>query len=210
MKRALILCAALLAIPAHAAQVEVGAGIAQANTHGDGIWYQSAFPHQLDLRSPAFMVGLTGALSPHFAWHVDAVDLGSYSVNSWDTYQDNFYNSTTHQCVSHCGDLLHFIGSGHIYGIAATLEAHTTGAWQIGVEAGPFLHHDTWSVRVPNYATMTGFGGSGSTACADQWGTTTGVDIARTCSGWKVGAVVGTSLRHGPLAFSLRYYIGIS
>lgn len=204
--KAIILAFALASVTAHAAQIEVGAGVAQSATNGDGTWYQQGLQHSLNLKTPAFMVGVTGNISPHFSWHLDAVDLGSYSVNSWDTYQDDFYNTQTHQCVSHCGELLHFLGSGHIYGVAATLEAHTTGAWQVGIEAGPFLYHSRWGVNVSNYKPVVGWAGSGTTQCGNQWGTTNGEDIARTCSGWKIGAVIGVRLSHGPWALSIRRY----
>ena len=36
-------------IEAHAAQFEVGAGIAHASTNGNGTWWQSGFPHTLQL-----------------------------------------------------------------------------------------------------------------------------------------------------------------
>jgi hypothetical protein len=36
---------------AHAASIEVGAGIAQTQTHGNGIWYQEGFAHTLNLHS---------------------------------------------------------------------------------------------------------------------------------------------------------------
>ena len=50
---------------AQAAQFEVGAGVARADTHGNGTWYQEGFPHTLRLTQPiwsghaALVVGYT-------------------------------------------------------------------------------------------------------------------------------------------------------
>ncbi len=52
---------------AHGAQIEVGAGVARAQTNGDGTWYQLGSPHALQLRSRAFLLGLTGDVSAHVA-----------------------------------------------------------------------------------------------------------------------------------------------
>lgn len=197
------------AVPAHATQIEVGAGIARAQTHGNGIWYQDGLPHQLHLQSPAFLVGATGEISEHWSWHVDAIDLGSYSVDSTDTYADQDYSVATHRCVANCDKLISLHGSGRVYGIAATIEAHTTGSWQFGVEAGPMLYHSSWAITSPNYDAQVGSTAGiqgGSTCDARGWTAMTG-GITRSCAGWKPGAVIGVSVSHGPLTLSVRQYI---
>ena len=106
-------------IEAHAAQqFEVGAGIAHASTNGNGTWYQEGFAHTLGLTQPAFEVGLTGRITPHMAWHVDAVSLGRYASNSLDVLPDANYSPTspTH-CNGPCNPLANFIGSGRVYGV---------------------------------------------------------------------------------------------
>ncbi len=50
-------------LQAHAAQIEIGAGIAHASTNGNGTWYQEGFPHTLSLTQPVAEIGLTGAAS---------------------------------------------------------------------------------------------------------------------------------------------------
>ena len=197
----------LLGIPfgAHAARVEVGAGVAQSSTKGDGIWYQEGLPHTLNLRSPAFLIGVTGDLTPHLAWHVDAVSLGSYSVDSWDTTADADYSPASHQCLRNCTNLAHFMGSGRVYGIAAMLEAHTQGRWQVGVEAGPFLYHSSWSVQVPNYFAAAGWPANTTPAQVAPWGWMPG-GIQRSKSSWHPGAVIGITGRYRNFAISVRRY----
>ncbi|MFA5897795.1 MAG: hypothetical protein WC829_01650 [Hyphomicrobium sp.] len=192
--------AAILAFPtltAHAAQIEVGAGVAQAQTT-NGLWYQNGFAHSLKTRAPAFMVGLTGAISPHIGWHIDAVDLGRYSVNSWDTPNDANYSG--HGYRGNALPLANYIGSGSVYGIAATLEAHTSGAWQAGIEAGPFLYHATWDLRVPDWYPSVEV----RPFVFQQSGPARPISYSQ--SHWKIGYVVGATLRRGAWALSLRMY----
>ena len=196
---ALLMEFALCAGIAHAASLEVGAGVAQAQTNGDGTWYQQAFPHAMELRAPVFLVGVTGDISTHVRWHADAVDLGSYSVNSWDTPNDGNYAPG----VGYRGNALpltNYIGSGHVWGFAATLEAHTAGSWQFGIEGGPFLYHATWAMRVPDWYPSEEV----ATRLFRQSGPVHPVDFSQ--SQWALGAVVGASVRHGAWTLSIRRY----
>ena len=178
-------------IQAHAAQIEIGAGIAHASTNGNGTWYQDGFPHTLTLTQPAFEVGLTGRITPHMAWHVDAVSLGRYASNSLDVLPDANYSPTspTH-CNGPCNPLANFIGSGRVYGVQALLSRYTGGAWRFGVEGGPFLYHETWRLDVPNWYAPDG----------------THYDIKTYGSQWAWGAVVGATVAHGRWSLALRYY----
>jgi hypothetical protein len=194
------LLSAACAPHANAASVEVGAGIAQAQTHGNGTWCQEGFAHTLKLQSPAFLLGVTGDISPRVRWHVDAVSLGTYSVDSWDTPVDANYNAATaNHCNGTCLPLVHILGSGSVYGIAATLEAHTTGDWQLGVAAGPFLYRATWNLSVPNWQAATGSPGN------VDWNSSGGV-LYSYQNHWALGYTVGASISHGPLAITLAYY----
>ena len=197
----------LLAIPfrAHAIGLEIGAGVAQYDHRQDGIWYQQGLPHSLGLRSPAFLFGAWGDVNPVLRWHLDAVDLGSASVDSWDTPADADYSPQTHQCLRNCTNLAHFIGGGRVYGIAATLEAHTSGQWQVGIEGGPWLYHSAWAVQVPNYFQAAGLPADTTPAQVAPLGWMPG-GVQRSTSGWALGGVIGLSLRHAGLGLSLRHY----
>ena len=183
---------------AHAASIEVGAGVAQSSTQGDGIWYQEGFPHTLKLRSPAFLIGVTGDLTLHLAWHVDAVSLGSYSVDSWDTPNDANYSGSGYR--GNPLPLAHYMGSGSVYGVAATLQAHTQGKWQFGMQAGPFLYRSTWKLAVPDWYP------SAETAPGvfAQTGPVSPIHVSQ--AQWALGYTVGATLTHGPLTLALTYY----
>ncbi len=189
-------------VRAYAAHVEVGAGVAHSQATENGNWYELGVgAPQLDLTSPVFMLGLTGNFSTHFGWHVDAVDLGRNSVDSRDVVNDRRdYSWSAHQCLATCSNLMHVTGSGGVYGIAATLEAHTSGPWTFGIEAGPFLYHASWSVSVPDWQRVTH-----TDAAGGPW-TYSGGSISTSTSQWKVGDAIGVYARHRNLGLSLRVY----
>lgn len=192
-------CIFLLPISAHAAALEIGIGMAQSQDRGNGTWYQNGFPHTLGLRSPVAEIGLHGDFMPWLAWHTDLVDLGRYSVNSLDTPDANYSATSQTHCNGACLPLAHYSGSGSIYGLSATLEAHTTGSWQIGIEAGPLLYHHTWALSVPDWypstETSPGVFSAGPVS-----------PVSTSDSGWALGGVVGLSLEHSGLGLSLRHY----
>lgn len=198
LKPLIALALAGAAMSANAAHIEVGAGLSQSRTNGNGIWYQEGFAHDLKLRSPVFMVGITGDLSPHVAWHLDAVHLGSYSVDSWDTPNDANYSGSGYRGTPL--PMAHYIGSGSVYGIAATLQAHTQGAWQFGVQGGPFLYRSNWALSVPNWYPSKQV--SEGVFCA------TGpiAPLSFSQSQWALGYVAGVTLQHGNIGASLSYY----
>ncbi len=194
-------CALLLAscAPALAAHVEVGLGMSRALTNGDGTWYQSAFPHTLDLRSLSGMVGVTGDLSEHVAYHADAVWLGRFGENSQNTPNDGNYAKGI-GCVGPCLPMANYIGSGWVAGFAPTIEWHTTGAWRFGVEGGPWFYRETWRESVPNWYPSKMISprmyvpiGSPRPVMLDS-------------SQTRVSYVLGVSLERGTWGIRLRYY----
>ena len=199
-------CAALFGLmltgSALAAQVEVGVGAAHAQATQNGNWYELGVGHpQLDLTSPVFELGVTGEISRHIGWHVDAVDLGHYSVSSQDVVDDRHnYSWSQDRCLATCNSLMQVNGSGSVYGVAATLDLHTAGAWQVGVQVGPLLYHARWSISVPNWTQA-----SGSTVGGGPWSYSNGA-ISGTFSQWKVGTVAGVYLKHGPYTLAILTY----
>lgn len=200
----------LLFVPfrANALNLEVGTGYAQSVPQQDGTWRQEGLPNKTDLNSPMFMIGVNNDFTQNIRWHVDAVYLGSYSVNSWDTVQDSYYNTQTKQCVKDCNSLANFIGSGSIYGIAATVELHTYGPFQIGVQAGPFLYHSSWSVQVPNYFAAAGLPANTTPEQVKPWGWIPG-GIQRSESSWNIGEMIGVSASYNGYTMTVaKYYDG--
>ncbi len=185
---------------------ESGIGYSYSNITPDGVWYQKGLPHTINKNSPVFMLGITDDIDNNLSWHFDYVNLGSISVNSWDTYRDDYYDPVKGVCLQKCSpnELVNFIGNGSVYGFSATLNYHTQGKIQYGIEAGPFLYHAKWSVSVPNYYTVSGFNPSYTSG----WNSTE-TGIYRSASSWKLGAVIGFTISYNNLTLSLnRYYDG--
>lgn len=187
---------------ASAFEWEVGLGRSYATAHNDGVWYQQAFPHSMDLSSTALKIGATGQWNRNLRWHLDAVHLGRYSSDGWATPHDDNYNANSPTgCNGHCLPLVRFTGSGTVGGFAATVEAHTAGLWKLGVEGGPFVYRSSWKMRVPGwYPSVMGDAGQFEAVAPPR-------DLNFGGSAWKVGAVAGLTVGRGPWTLSLRRYM---
>ena len=191
---ALAACIVLAIRTSDAAQVEIGAGMAHAQTQGNGTWYQEGFAHTLRLNQPVALIGLTGRLTQHMDWHLDAVSLGRYSSDSQDVLPDANYSPTspTH-CNGPCNPFAHYIGNGQIWGVQALLARHTSGAWQLGVAGGPFVYHETWALSVPNWYEPTAPSG-------------THYNIETRQAKWALGAAFALTMTHDHWTAALTYY----
>lgn len=190
MKRiALVAALAAVSFGAHAEsffQVEAGLGAAQAQTLNDGVWYQQgAAQDSLNVRSPAYMVGITGEAyrigRVNVRYHVDYVYFGSQSASCM-CVPDDAYNPHQHVVIDKHAPTTAFAGSGHVQGIAATLDAgYQYGQWRFGVEGGPWVFWETW------HEAAAGLDYSHRTVPQLSW-------------------VAGANISRGPFALSYRYY----
>lgn len=124
---------------------EAGVGAAHSTDVGDGVWVQQGSPGNHEkLNTPAYLVGITGDITDHLAWHADYVYLGGLSAGVKGVPDEN-YNPRTHQIVGTPTHYGVFNGQGHTQGVMLTLEPHLTyHGLRFGVEAGPFLYWATW------------------------------------------------------------------
>lgn len=151
--------ALVLSSSAHAQswfQFEAGIGGTAYEKGGDGLWYQDAFQHKLELTAPAVKFGITGDLltRPRWgvAWHADYVWLGTVHTQALATPSDANYNIHTKSCVGPCWPLANYLGSGHDAGFALTVEPYyDIGPWRVGLEIGPYIHRYSWAVDVMNW-----------------------------------------------------------
>ncbi len=194
MKYLLVFLALCAFGTANAAQWELGVGMAHAQQQPNGTWYQEGFAHTLRLNSPVVEAGVLGRWTRHVNWHVDAVYLGRVGVGSLDV-QDANYSLAGHDCAGACMRLQHFTGAGTVYGVQALIDRHTTGAWQLGVEGGPFLYHASWALSVPDWYPSTGL-----TETAAPY------PISRYNAAWALGWTAGVTMAHGPWQAALQYY----
>ncbi len=180
--------------PARSVHAEAAIGLTQFMDRGDGVWYQQALPHKLQLNSPALMLGVHGALGRYagrrFDWHFDFFHLGRAASDSW-AVMDNHYDPQRHVCLGHCTQPSHFIGSGTLWGFSAMLGAEPLANRRLEVRAGPWLYHQSWAVMIPNFYSSTGYAPNLGWA---PW-TSSGDAISHAASGWGLGLAGGLSWR---------------
>jgi hypothetical protein len=190
MKLAVLASAlALAASPAHAStsesffQAEVGLGASRASDV-DGVWTQHNVKDNHErLITPTYLAGLTGSIYSRSRWslryHLDYVYIGEQRANcacvSDADYAAHNYGAAT----------TGFAGSGHVQGVAFTLEpGYTWLGTRLAVEAGPFLFWNTWNEAVY---------------------TTPQIHISAD-RGARVGYVLGARIESHNLSLSARYY----
>lgn len=194
--------AVMLAAPIAHAQVrfELGAGMTQYRTIGDGVWYQEAQPHTLNLRAPMVTAGLTGPIYTRekwgIDWHADYVNLGHTSSECMCTPMDENYNAASHQRLYNF-DVpdVRFSGNGNAQGVALTVEPYVNYRdWRFGVEGGLFLHRAAFDVKVYDWMV------EGSRAAGPQT-----IEVG-TSHKINRGAVAGVSVGRGNWRVSYKHY----
>lgn len=190
MKR-LFAALALAAAPlmAHAWGIETGMGYTWSKGMGDGTWYQEGVPHETQLKTRAYLLGLYATPYENGPFdvraHADYVYYGTQRASCM-CVPDSEYNPHTHEAA--VPGYIPFNGSGHVQGVALTLEpAYTWHGVRFGAEAGPWLFWPTWHVtRVdPAYP---------------------GNDNLSHRTTLQVGWVAGLRVESGNTSFSYRYY----
>lgn len=179
-------------------QIEAGIGGSAYQRAGDGLWVQNGFQHQLNLTAPAIEAGIAMNVAQwsHFGitLHADYEWLSTVHTQSLATPSDANYNLKTKSCNGPCWPLADYLGSGHNSGFILTLEPHyDVGGWRLGVQAGPYIHHATWSEDVFHWV---------STPTAAP----TNLHVENR-SGWTLGAVVGASVEYKRFALQYLYFL---
>ncbi|MEN7526989.1 hypothetical protein [Cupriavidus sp. DL-D2] len=191
MKKGLILAvlASLIAstTTVQAVDFEIGAGVAQYTTRGDGTWYQDGFAHKLELRAPAVEIGLTDTFVTRgrwgLDWHVGGVYLGNVHSDAWATPLDSNYSAQTKSCVGECYHMSRYVANGHSIGAKLTLEpTYTFNGWRFGVEAGAYVYRPTWHATIYDVPPCKACQGQTLTASSPstiQFAPVVGVSIGR-------------------------------
>lgn len=203
IKRLLFLLFLLFTSNIYAAPInhlELGIGYTSFAHTANGIWWQNGFAHTFNMNSSSALLGLKTDISKNLSLHNDFVWLGTASIDSFDTPSDaNYSGIAPTYCNGTCLPLVHYLGSGTVYGLSSTLEIHTNGLWQIGFETGPWFYHESWKLNLPNmyYAQPNSNGGY-----------TLGPVQSLTTNDHKfgIGYVVGLNLEYKSYGFNLRYY----
>ncbi|APR40488.1 hypothetical protein [Paraburkholderia sp. SOS3] len=179
-------------------QGEIGIGAAKYQTQ-DGRWLQQGIPGGSSVTSkpPAFSLGLTGPLITRgkwgIDWHAEYVNLGRAAAECWCTPNDDNYDANSHRYQTKVNvPQAYFTGEGRSQGAALTLEPYY---WlhgvRLGVEAGAYIHRDSWSESVSDW---------------QAWPGVPKQNISISDSYWSVAPVVGASVGNGRFTLSYRHY----
>ena len=187
--------------PAHAdlgARAEVFGGTCSQNAIGEGIWYQSAYPHTLDLSSGCASVGfsvLTGTSDEWSSgWRFAYVDLGTLRFDSRFAMRDDEQHlapdgsacnlSTWSGCVGHG------VGKQTARGLSiGHLVERDFGSVNLGADIGLFAYEGAFAVDIE---------GAGHGAHLS--------DLSIRWSGWQVTPYIGTMVRYGYAVAGVRWY----
>jgi len=96
-------------------------GYACARDHGDGIWYQRAYPYATDLCAPTFDVGYRVG-----GWTFGYRDLVRTSSRGQGV-EDVDYDVGQAKCLRACDTPATYVTSGRVYGIYAEYEWRSAG-----------------------------------------------------------------------------------
>lgn len=203
MKRvALTAALAFMASTAHSESffsAEAGLGVTHYSTV-DGRWYQQGMPggaNDVTRNALVITLGLTGPIVSRgrwgIDWHADYVNLGRAAASCMCTPMDENYDARAHKYVDHFDvPAARFSGSGRSQGAALTIEPYVWAhGLRFGLEAGAYVHHDSWSEDVSNWQ-IVGSGAPRSFTVSDAY--------------WSVAPVAGLTVGNGHLALNYRHY----
>jgi hypothetical protein len=153
MKLLKFLFLVLLCFQASAGEWTSLTGISKFTPHGDGVWYQKAFPYELRMSSPS--MGLrydtTGPLGLKYG--AGFMRLGSVKTSAEAVALDGVapddggYNPATKACNGTCWPTSHWYGSGQVQGVFGAV-GKSFGPWTI--ETGLYLYRPTWTMDIPD------------------------------------------------------------
>lgn len=197
---ALALCFTPLVCSAYDGPIhfEAGLGASSFTPRGDGTWYQSAFPHKLNLTSPSVTAGFTGTLyvtGPYsLIYHLDYIFVGHVSSSALAVPNDADYSPSSHSCLANCSNLATFVGNGNDQGVVFSLQPTYTfpNGVAIGLEGGAYLHRSTFHETVYNWFTP------GTTITASYH------------PRWQLAPMVGANVSWGNTTISYRYLMNAS
>jgi hypothetical protein len=120
--------------------LQIGIGITQFGHHSDGIWYQQAFPHDLNTRAESISIGLA---NDKYRFGIEA--LGTVKTFAVATSSDADYQANGGAAQ---WPISHWYGTGSVSGLYAS-RVWTQG--YVSAELGLYAYRPTWSETIPDW-----------------------------------------------------------
>lgn len=157
MKRVLLVVL-LAACTATAGEFDVSAGASKFPKYGNGIWYQEAFPHTLEVSGrPSLGFGFSESLLPNVRGRVAYTFVGRVTTDALAVGDDNNYDFAANKCKTPCLPLGRWRGSGEVHSVSATLAPYiTTRYGDLFVEGGVTAYKPSWKMTVDNWTMRFG------------------------------------------------------
>lgn len=149
--KTLLLFTLFFPVLASAVNLELSVGTNQYKLTPDGTWYQEAFPHDLDLNSEAWAVGVSHKFDKYPLLRAEYVSLGMARANAWAVPNDYNYNPNTNQCIGKCLPLANFVSKGSVKGIALSFAPEWKfGTISVYAEGGIYIYQPTYKASIHN------------------------------------------------------------
>ena len=180
MKFLIAIVLAFVGISAEAVEVEASIGSTVFTKPSNTIWYQQEFPHQFDLQSVSYSIGVTDYLTSSTRWRVAYTRLGQVSSVASATSDDQYSHGCRHNCPMNT-----YRTEGSVRGFSFTVAPETQiGSVKVFAEAGAF-------VFLPKFiATIDG--------CS--------ISTQQYSEGWKVGPQIGVGAEYRNMQIVLTGY----
>ncbi len=150
-KMTIAVAALAFALPAHAVDVEIGAGFNNYQKQSDGVWYQRWLPHEIDDQSTVHTFGVSQEYRG-IRYRVEYVNLGSMFINAVVTSDGTYNPDYITNCNNVC-DRVALILRESTAGVALTASRPVTiYGLPFYAEAGAYVHQTKLAVNVSTLA----------------------------------------------------------
>ena len=168
-------------LESNAFDIEIGTGETHYKTAHDGLWYQSQFQNELDLKTVPWSVGISKKID-NLRYRAQILSLGGvYTSGVWASDDDHYPGSKA--TAVYIGK-----GKGSASGIVLSVSRDVNiFNLPLYAEAGAFFYVPSWTERISEYSTTKYL-----------------YDLTAEKT-VRVGPVMGVGIRHSGIDISIKY-----
>lgn len=149
MKLIIMIAGLVLTSQAYATDFEFGYGQTTFSKQDNGIWWQSPFQNQFDLKHVSYNIGVSTYVSPSIRMRFGYQNLGGVTSSALATTDLDY---ATQLCNGPCWPLIHFNGVSNVSGLYMTADPEMSlGAIKLFMEGGALYSRTQFIMTLPNY-----------------------------------------------------------